>query len=296
MSMTVWDHGATLVAVEIPDGTNLIRPRDPEADYAAVDRGGFMGVTIGRYANRIAYGRFEIDGTAYRVQPNDGTHTLHGGALGFDCRVWSAEAVALADRVGVRFGLRSTDGDQGFPGNLDVVVTHWLTTGGQVIFEYEAVTDAPTVIALTNHAYWNLGEGDTIADHRLRVDAGRYVAVDAEFLPTSIESVEGSRYDFRAEQMLSGETFGVGYDTCFVLNPGGPAAVLSHRSSGRTMMIETDQPGLQVYTANALIPPHRGVALEAQALPNSPNRPDFPSAVLRPGETYRQRTTHTFDL
>lgn len=296
MSITVWDQGATLVAAEIPGGTNLIQPRDPEADYCAVDRGGFMGVTIGRYANRIANSRFQLDGAEHQLSTNDGPHTLHGGAAGFDCRVWSAEPVALADRVGVRFGLTSPDGDGGFPGTLNVVVTQWLTTANQVIFEYEAVTDAPTVISLTNHAYWNLGGGGTIVDHQLQIDADRYLASDAELLPTSMETVAGTRYDLRTEQMLSGERFGAGYDTCYVLNAGGPAAVLSHEPSGRTMKIETDQPGLQVYTANALNPPHRGVALEAQALPNSPNRRDFPSTILRPGETYRQRTTHTFDL
>ena len=296
LQATLWDHGATLVGVELRDGINLVQAPHPDADPGGGDRGGFMGVTAGRYANRIANARFSLDGTDYRLDANDGPNTLHGGRMGFDQYLWKAEPVERPDLVGVRFSHRSPDGDQGFPGNLDAAVTYWLTAADELVFEYEAVCDAPTVVAMTNHAYWNLAGEGTISDHTLKVNADRFVDIDELKVPTEVSSVAGTRFDFRSPRRLSGLEFGDGYDHCLVLEPSGPAAVLMHGPSGRRMTIETDQPGLQVYTANELQPRFRGIALEAQALPNSPNRPDFPSVVLRPGDTYRQVTRHRFDF
>jgi aldose 1-epimerase len=195
----------------------------------------------------------------------------------------------------VRFSHRSPDGDQGFPGNLDATVTYWLTAADELVFEYEAVCDAPTVVAMTNHAYWNLAGEGTISDHTLQVNAGRFVDIDELKIPTEVRSVTGTRFDFRLPRRLSGPDFGDGFDHCLVLEPYSPAAVLMHEPSGRRMTIETDQPGLQVYTANDLQSRHCGVALEAEALPDSPNRPDFPSVVIRPGHTYRHTTRHRFE-
>lgn len=289
----VWDQGATLVAVELENGTNLVQAPVIGDDLAATDRG-YRGSTIGRYANRIANARFSLGGTDYSLDANDGPHTLHGGEIGFDQLHWRAEPLKRTDSVGVRFSVRSPDGDQGFPGNLDAAVTYWLTAANELVFEYEAVCDAPTVVAMTNHAYWNLAGEGTISEHILQVNADRFVDMDELKSPTEVRSVAGTRFDFRFPRRLSGPDFGDGYDHCLVLEPSGPAAVLMHGPSGRRMTIETDQPGLQVYTANNLQPRHCGIGLEAQALPNSPNRPDFPSVVLRPGETYRQVTRHRF--
>lgn len=141
---TVWDQGATLVGIEIPDGTNFVQARERDADFGSADPAGFMGSTIGRFANRIADARFVLDGVDYRLAANDGSHTLHGGPVGFDRRIWTSGILEEADRVGVRFGLQSSDGDQGFPGNLDVTVTYWLATDERLILEYEATCDAPT--------------------------------------------------------------------------------------------------------------------------------------------------------
>lgn len=294
LSATVWDHGATLVAVETPDGSNFVQARRVDADFGAQDPGGFMGSTIGRYANRIANARFELDGSEHLLVANDGHHTLHGGPAGFDRRTWAAEVLDGPDRIGVRCSLLSEAGDQGFPGDLAVSVTFWLETDDRLVLEYEATCDAPTVVSLTNHAYWNLAGSGTISDHLLAINADAYLEVDDTLVPLGVESVAGTPYDFRsARAMIAGE-FSDGLDTCFLLNSTGSAAVLQHVPSGRRMTIETDQPGLQVYTANSLIPRHRGVALEPQALPNSPNRPDFPSVVLRPDGTYRQRTVYHF--
>ena len=295
LSATIWDHGATLVAVETPDGSNFVQARGPDSDFGAEDRGGFMGSTIGRYANRIANARFDLDGAEYHLVANDGPHTLHGGPVGFDRRAWVAEVLERPDRVGVRCSLQSEDGDQGFPGNLSVSVTFWLEPNDRLVLEYEATCDAPTVVSLTNHAYWNLAGVGTIGDHALEINAGAYLEADETLIPVAVKSVAGTPYDFRSARAIIDENAGAGLDTCFVLNPTDPAAVLTHVPSGRRMTIETDQPGLQVYTANRLIPRHRGVALEAQALPDSPNRPDFPPVVLRPGATYRQTTTHRFE-
>lgn len=295
LSATVWDHGATLVAVETPDGSNLVQARSPDSDFDADDRGGFVGSTIGRYANRIANARFELDGAEYLLPANDGPHALHGGPAGFDCRIWTAEVLESPDRVGVRCSLLSDDGDQGFPGNLSVSVTFWLNADDHLVFEYEATCDAPTVVSLTNHAYWNLAGDGTISEHTLEINADAYLETNTTLIPTGVKSVGGTPYDLRSARVIIDEERTAGLDACFVLNSTAPAAVLTHVPSGRRMTIETDQPGLQVYTANNLIPRHRGVALEAQALPNSPNRPDFPSVVLRPGEAYRQMTIHRFE-
>ena len=299
-SLEVWDYGAHLVAVHLPTPgghpLNVVVPRGGLDAYDNADRSGYMGATIGRYANRIGDSRFMIDGNEFLVAPNEGRHALHGGPVGFDQAIWASEPVADAGRLGVRHSHHSADDDQGFPGNLNVAVTYWLASDGELRIEYEATTDAPTIVGLTNHAYWNLAGGGTISDHTLQVHAEHYVGTDEESIPTDVRSVADSRYDLRSPTRLSGGQFAAGFDDCWVLEGNGPAAVLADSLSGRSMTVSTDQPGLQVYTANELSRRHCGVALETQSLPDTPNRPDFGSALLRPGGQYRHETVHRFSL
>lgn len=283
----LWDYGATLIGVQF-DGEQLVQRRGTLADYDSPDRAGYMGHTIGRYANRIAGGRFSIDGTEYQVAVNDGPNALHGGQVGFDQALWSGSLVQDAGRVGVRFTHTSPDGDQGFPGNLQASATYWFD-GPRMTIEYSATTDVPTIVNMTNHAYWNLAGSGTICDHELSVGAGQVLAVDDDLIPTEPVSVVGTRFDLRNRQRINR-----GFDHCWVLDGETPSAVMIDPLSGRCMTVVTDQPGLQVYTGDALAVPFRGLALEAQQLPDTPNRPDFGSAILLPGERYRQVTNHEF--
>lgn len=308
--------GATLTAVEVPDRTgkrdNVTLYLETAEEY--VKGHPCFGSVCGRYANRIALGRFVLDGVEYRLAQNNGPNHLHGGIEGFHKKNWTGRAVEGDGYVGVRFSLESPDGDEGYPGKLRVAVTYRLTPDNRLIMEYEAETDKPTVVNLTNHAYWNLagaGEGDVLA-HLLRINADRYLPVDATLIPLGPpSSVEGTPFDFRQEKAIGkdiGRTDG-GYDHCFVLNRtqvGGLefCAALRDPKSGRTMEVFTTQPGVQVYTANGLngslgaagrsYPKHGAVCLETQHFPDSPNRPDYPSTVLRPGEKYHEVTVHHF--
>lgn len=310
--------GATLTAVEVPDRAgkreNVTLYLETAEEY--VQGHPCFGSVCGRYANRIAQGRFLLDGVEYRLARNNGPNHLHGGIEGFHKRNWTAQTVEGDGYVGVRFSLQSPDGDEGYPGALTAAVTYRLTPDHRLEMDYEAVTDKPTVINLTNHAYWNLagaGNGDVLA-HLLRICADRYLPVDATLIPLGPPaSVEGTPFDFRQEKTIGrdiAETNG-GYDHCFVLNrkqEGAlePCAVLRDPKSGRVMEVFTTQPGVQVYTANGLngslgaagksYPKHGAVCLETQHFPDSPNRPEYPSTVLRPGEKYHQLTVHHFSV
>ncbi|NMC19695.1 MAG: galactose mutarotase, partial [Thermogutta sp.] len=275
-----------------------------------------LGSVCGRYANRIAGGRFVLDGVEYRLAQNNGPNHLHGGIEGFHKKNWTAETVEEEGYVGVRFSLESPDGDEGYPGTLKAAVTYRLTPDNRLEMEYEATTDKPTVVNLTNHAYWNLagaGNGDVLA-HLLRINADRYLPVDATLIPLGPPApVENTPFDFRQEKPIGRDialTNG-GYDHCFVLNRTQDdalelCAVLRDPKSGRVMEVFTTQPGVQVYTANGLngslgaggkpYPKYGAVCLETQHFPDSPNRPEYPSTVLRPGEKYRQLTVHHFSV
>ncbi|MCT4352849.1 galactose mutarotase [Streptomyces sp. Je 1-79] len=240
----------------------------------------YFGALVGRYANRIAGGSFTLDGTTYRLARNGGPNCLHGGERGFDKRVWDAEEV----EGGVRLSRVSPDGEEGFPGRLEVSATYTLDADGGLRIAYRAETDAPTVVALTNHSYWNLG-GDA---HELRIAAGRYTPTDATGVPTGkVAEVAGTELDFRTGGPLT-----IPLDHNFVLDGGGPAAAaeLYAPLTGRTVTVETTEPGLQVYTSEEL----GGIALETQHFPDSPNRPEFPSTVLRPGDVYASTTVFRF--
>ncbi|MFH8384357.1 aldose epimerase family protein [Kitasatospora sp. NPDC018058] len=313
--------GARLQALHAPDRhgrlANVVLGCDDVDDL--LGGAAYFGATVGRYANRIAGGVLPVAGTTHRLPTQAAGHTLHGGPDGFATRVWDGVPVREGRRAGVRLRLHSPDGDQGFPGALTVEVTYLLDPAGALWIGYRATTDAPTVVNLTNHAYFNLvGEGGgTVLDHLLRVDAPGYLPVDAELIPIGpVARVAGTPFDLR-EATVIGERVadadpqirraGAGFDHNWVLAGNGfrRAAVLSHPASGRRVECLTTEPGLQVYTGNHFDGsltgrsgrPYRayaGVALETQHFPDSPNRPEYPSTVLRPGEQYRSTTVYCF--
>jgi aldose 1-epimerase len=293
----VLTYGGIVQSVEIPDRDG--RAGNVVLGFADLDGyvdhpEPYVGALIGRYANRIAGGRFPLDGLTYALPQNTPPNCLHGGERGFDKRVWDAEPV----EHGVRLSRVSPHGEEGFPGRLDVSATCTLDASGALRIAYEAVTDAPTVVNLTNHSYFNLGGSGNAGGHELRIAASRITPVDANLIPTgALEEVAGTRFDFR-----EGRKVGSGYDHNFVLDKGltdtpVEVAELHDPTSGRVLTVATTEPGLQLYTADHLTEPFApgdGVALETQHFPDSPNRPAFPSTVLRPGEVFRSETVYGF--
>ncbi|MFF8842315.1 aldose epimerase family protein [Streptomyces sp. NPDC015127] len=321
--MKVLSYGGIVQSLETPDRhgrmVNVSLGFDNLDDYLGATA--FFGALIGRYGNRIAGGRFTLDGRTHRLSVNDGENSLHGGAQGFDKRVWDVEPFADASGVGLVLRYVSEDGEMGYPGTLRVKVTYTLTAGGDWRIDYAATTDKATVVNLTNHTYYNLaGEGSgTVLDHELRLAAGRYTPTDAGLIPTGeLAGVAGTPFDFRraktiGEDIRSGHAQLVtakGFDHNWVLDKGitrtpEPFASLRDPGSGRTMTIATTEPGVQFYSGNFLDgtltgPSGRtyrqsdGLCLETQHFPDSPNQPSFPSTVLRPGEVYRSSTVHSF--
>ncbi|MFI8187700.1 aldose epimerase family protein [Streptomyces sp. NPDC085946] len=298
----ILSYGGIVQSVEVPDrwgertGSVVLGFAGLDGYLAHPDP--YLGALIGRYANRIAGGRFPLDGRTYALAPNEGANVLHGGARGFDKRVWDVVPV----EHGVRLTRVSPHGEEGFPGRLEVAVTYTLDEAGALRIAYEAVTDAPTVVNLTSHAYWNLaGAGaGSAGGHELRVAASRYTPVDADLIPTgALEDVSGTRFDFRRPRKA-----GSGYDHNFVLDEGvtdapREVAELYDPASGRVLTVATTEPGLQVYTGDHLgapFAPGDGIALETQHFPDAPNRPEFPSTVLRPGEVFRSETVYGFSV
>ncbi len=306
------NYGAILVSVQVPDRdgkrANVNLGFDNLKGY--LDGHPYFGATVGRYANRIAHGKFRLDGKDYTLAVNNGPNHLHGGLVGFDKQVWQAEELRSADSVGVRFTLHSPDGQEGFPGNLDVTAEYTWNNGNELVTTFEAETDAATVINLTNHAYWNLsgaGHGDVL-EHVLQLKCDKYVAVDDTLIPTGqIAKVDGSPLDFRQPHEL-GERIArlpktKGYDHCYVVDGAAGAvrscAVVRDPSSGRVMDVSTTQPGVQLYTANHLGAPwgqHGAFCLETQHYPDSPNHPYFPTTQLKPGETFSETTVVRFSV
>lgn len=293
----VWTYGATLVELRTPDrGGRVANVCVRLPDLAAyVDRASnpYVGATVGRFCRCVANAEFDLDGVRYALDRNEGRHHVHGGSDGFDRRVWSAEAGRDGDALVLRLSLTSPDGDQGYPGELSVETSYRVEPGGVLVLEHAARTTAPTVVGLTNHAFWNLGGGGAVDDHRLRLNAVEAVRFDADLvpLPGPHGDVRGTELDFREPRRIGGQRV----DNCFVLPGGSWAAELSHPASGRVMRVATDQPGLGVYTGDWFAQrPRCGICLEAGALPDAPNRPDYPSARLEPGQTHHHRTTHHF--
>ncbi|MQY11361.1 Aldose 1-epimerase [Streptomyces sp. RB5] len=319
----VLTYGGVVHRVHTPDRdgreANIALGWADLAGYLA-NPGPYFGAVIGRYANRIAGASFTLDGRTYKVPANDGTNCLHGGDGGFDKRVWAAEP---AGEAAVTLRRTSPDGEEGFPGTLDVAVTYTVGDDGALRIDYTATTDAPTVVSLTNHSYFNLdGEGTGSAEqHTLRVAADRYTPNLPTGSPTGeLAPVADTPFDFReakplARDLRSGHPqllTGHGYDHNLVLDKGvteTPVAVAELRSpaSGRTLTVSTTSPGLQLYTGNSFdgalrgtsgrtYRPTDGVALETQHFADSPNQPRFPSTVLRPGEVHRATTVYGFGI
>ncbi|MFJ8809628.1 aldose epimerase family protein [Streptomyces sp. NPDC102490] len=322
--MKVLSYGGVVQSLEIPDRrgryANVSLGFDNLDDYVA--RSPHFGALIGRYGNRIAKGRFTLDGKEYQLSVNDGENSLHGGALGFDYRVWDVEPFTEGSDTGLVLHYTSVDGEMGYPGTLKAKVTYTLTRRGDWRIDYEATTDKATVVNLTSHVYWNLaGEGSgTIEDHELSIAASRFTPTDAGLIPTGeLARVSGTPFDFRRAKPIGRDirdahpqlVTAKGFDHNWVLDKGitdrpEHIATLRENSSGRTLRIATDQPGLQFYSGNFLDGTLTGtggslyrqgdaLCLETQHFPDSPNQPSFPSTVLRPGETYRTSTVHSFD-
>jgi len=315
-------YGATLVSLKTPDHQgrfrNIVLGFD-NLDHYLADGVPYFGATVGRFANRIASGRFTIDGTSYQLPLNDGPNSLHGGGQGFDKRVWTADRDTAGNHL--RLTYVSAAGEQGYPGELTAHVTYRLGDDDSLEIAFEATTTAPTPVNLANHAYFNL-TGDParpILDHLLQINAGSYTPVDATLIPTGeLRPVEGTPFDFRratriGERIESDDAqlaFGHGYDHNWVLAPAATpsalrlAAVLTDPASGRVMELLTTQPGLQFYSGNFMngkpsgqgsVFAHRtGLCLETQHFPDSPNHPAFPGTILRPGETYTEKTVLRF--
>lgn len=318
MKASFTTYGARLVSLVVPDKKN--RPTSVVVGFDSVQQylhstEPYFGATIGRYGNRIAKGKFVLDGREYSLSLNNGPNTLHGGKGGFQHRVWNAE---LKNDSTLVFFYRSADGEEGFPGNLTVKVTYALNADMAILMDYEATTDKRTVLNLTNHAFFNLngeGSGD-ILGHKLWINAAHYTPVDSTLIPTgTIDDVKGTPFDFttataigeRIGQANEQLAFGKGYDHNYVLIGSGMRKVAEARGdrSGIVMEVLTTEPGLQFYSGNFMQRKNvlRGnkkddfrtaFCLETQHYPDSPNRPEFPTTVLNPGEIYRSASVYKF--
>ena len=324
--MQVTNFGAKIVTLFVPDKEgnfkDIVFGYENIKDYLDGDK--YFGAVVGRYANRIAGGKFVLDGTEYHIPTNDGgKNALHGGDSGFDDAVWTGEVLQTVNGEAVKLTLYSPDGDQGFPGNLYVEVLYTLTDKNELIVDYSAVTDKPTVVNLSQHSYFNLHGQDSgpILNHELVINADNFTPVDKSLIPTGeISPVAGTAFDFRTprligERIASGEeqiVLGGGYDHNFILNKERAGELTFAASaydilSGRFLEVLTTQPAIQFYTGNFLngsetgkggvVYNYRsGFCLETQHYPDSPNHPDFPSTVLRPGEEYKQQTIFRFSV
>jgi len=320
MEVRAMNYGAIIVSLRVPDRkgqvADIVLGHDTLEGY--FDNSPHLGGLVGRYANRIANGSFTLDGVKYSLPKNNGPNTLHGGIKGFDQAVW--QGAPLKGKTGVAFSYLSKDGEEGFPGNLKVKVTYALTEANELLIDYEATTDKPTVLNLSQHSYFNLageGTGD-ILDHEVMINADRFTPVDSTMIPTGeLRPVKGTPLDFTTQTKVGARiddnyeqlVLGKGYDHNFVINGKagglGFAARAYEPTSGRVIEISTDQPGVQFYTGNFLdgtvtgkqghvYKQRYGLCFETQHFPDSPNHPEFPSTVLRPGETFHSRTIWRF--
>jgi aldose 1-epimerase len=305
------NYGAIIVSVEVPDRDGKVA--NVNLGYKELDgykeRHPYFGSTVGRFCNRIAGGKFELDGKSYSLAINNGPNHLHGGTIGFDKLVWSAEAFESGDKSGVRFSVVSPDGQEGYPGELTIRAEYTWNDRNELTYEFEATTDAPTVLNLTNHAYWNLAGEDAgnVLDQEVKLNCDRYLVVDGDLIPTGeLAKVEGTSLDFsefrRLGERIDDYPDTKGYDHCYVVNGEAgkevrTCGIARDPGSGRVMEVLTTQPGMQLYTGNHLgggYEPYSGFCLETQHYPDSPNKPDFPSTRLDPGKTFRETTTHRF--
>lgn len=311
------ENGARLMSLKVPDKTGkltdvVIGFADPK-DYDSATEP-YFGATIGRYGNRIGKGKFNLDGKPYQLTINNGVNTLHGGKTGFQYQNWNLHKANDSTLVCT---LLSPDGDNGFPGALDAKVIYRLTSGNALEIEYEAVSDKPTIVNLTNHAFFNLNGSGSILNHELMINANCYTPVDSTLIPTGkIEEVKNTPFDFRISKTIGRDIqkvseqlqFGSGYDHNYVLNQSKmmPAAVVIGDQSGIVMSIYTTEPGLQFYSGNFMKGKNKlrngtddfrnAFCLETQHFPDSPNHPGFPSTVLRPGEVYKSKSIYSFSV
>jgi aldose 1-epimerase len=321
MQVSIATYGGTVIRLLVPDRAG--RLADVALGFSTIEpyftQTAYFGAIIGRYANRIAKGRFSLDGKTYQLAKNNGPNTLHGGLKGFDKQLWKAEVLS-ENPPAVRFSRLSPDGEEHFPGNLQVSVIYTLTNRDELRIQYAAQTDKTTVLNLTNHTYFNLaGAGSgTILNHQIRIHASRFTPVGSTLIPTGeIKDVAGTPMDLRKWTQIGANIQAVGgkpvgFDHNFVLerSPAAPpslAAEVWEPGSGRLMKVYTDQPGIQFYTGNFLdgtlkgkggkvYRQHDAFCLETQHFPDSPNQPDFPSTVLRPGETFKSTTVYKFSV
>jgi len=319
---SILNLGATLRACVVADASgrfdDIVLGFDNAEQYLHGRE--YFGATVGRYANRIAHGRFSIGGERYQLALNGGPHAEHGGEEGFHRRLWSIEGTDTANGAAVRLRLVSPEGDQGFPGELTVNLKYTLTDDDELWMDYRATTTAATVLNLTNHTYWSLAGAADALLAKLSVEADAYTPVDASLIPTGeIRPVAGTAFDFRAPQIISSRirdgsesqlVFGCGYDHNFVLRGESGrlrlAARLDDPRSGRVVELLTTEPGLHVYSGNflsgavlgkggRLYRQGDGIALETQHFPDSPNHPQFPSTILEPGRVWSSTTVYRFN-
>jgi aldose 1-epimerase len=323
LEVTITNYGGTVTTIKAPDRNknfaDIVLGFDSLAGYTSKTNTGYFGALIGRYANRIAKGTFTLDSKQYHIPTNDGPNTLHGGTRGFNARVWDAKEVSPGQVLELRY--LSPDGEEGFPGNLNVMVRYSLAENDELRIDYTATTDKDTVLNLTNHSYFNLagaGKG-TILNHKLTLEADKFTPIDSTLIPTgAIESVEGTPLDFRKATPIGARInndyeqlkLAKGYDHNFVLNSGGESLALAAKveepDSGRVLEVLTTEPGIQFYSGNFLNGKAHGIggafeyrsalALETQHFPDSPNHPNFPTTVLHPGETFQQTTVYRFSV
>lgn len=317
LTASVTTYGAILTSLQTPDREgrlgNVVHGFDNLKQY--LDGHPFFGATTGRVANRIAGGRFTLDGKEYKLAVNNPPNHLHGGERGFDKQLWTAAPISSPDGPAVEFRYRSADGEEGYPGNLDTRVVYTLTHGNELRIDYSATTDRATPVNLTHHSYFNLRGSGSVLDHELTLFADRYTPADETLIPTGkIEPVRGTIYDFTRARRI-GTDFSkmdgdpIGYDLNYVINGEYDAMKLAARvrepETGRVMEIYTDEPGIQFYTGNFLdgtlkghggtvYGRHSAFCLETQHYPDSINQPGFPTVVLRPGQRYEQTVIHRF--
>lgn len=324
IEVKITNYGGIVTSIKVPDKNgkfdDVVLGFNNLQDYLSSNT--YFGAIVGRYANRIGNAKFSIDGQEYTLAKNNWMNCLHGGVKGFDKVLWEAEPVTGKGSQSLKLHYMSRDGEEGFPGNLDVTVTYTLTDDNSLKIDYLATTDKPTVVNLTNHTYWNLageGSGD-ILGHQLMLNSGAFTPVDRGSIPTGeIRSVEDTPMDFRKPAAVGERIgsdyeqlkFGNGYDHNWVINSGDddkliPAATVYEPVSGRYMEVYTTEPGVQFYSGNFLnnitgksgraYEPRSGLCLETQHYPDSPNKPEFPTVVLYPGETYSTTTVYKFSV
>ncbi|MCD7969553.1 MAG: galactose mutarotase [Alistipes sp.] len=326
MTAQFTNYGARIVALWVPDAQGNFRDvvfgYDGIAGYMS-DTEDNTGPVVGRFGNRIAKGQFTIDGNDYQLETNNGENNLHGGSTGFAYQVWDAHETQTNDgNPAVEMIYRAVDGEGGYPGNLDITVVYSLTPDNKLVIDYQAVTDAPTVVNPTSHAYFNLhgSAKNSSLSHVMMINADGFTATDEGLIPTGqIVPVEGTPLDFRTptpigeriDEDYEALNFGRGYDHNFVLNTGGnlnvPAVEVYEPATGIVMTVYTDQPGVQFYSGNFMDGSNvgkrgeafdfrSGIALEAQNFPDAPNHENFPNSILRPGEVYTQQTVYAFGV